>query len=48
MRQKREPESDARRAARIESKLEARVQQALAEEISMDAAVRNSIRLYGA
>ena len=48
MRKKREIESDDRRVARLEREVEQRNEQALAEEKSVDAAIRRSIKLHGA
>ena len=48
MRKKREIESDDRRVARLDREVEQRNEQALAEEKSLDAAIRRSIKLHGA
>jgi hypothetical protein len=48
MRKKREIESDDRRVARLDREVEQRNEQALAEEKSVDAAIRRSIKLHGA
>jgi hypothetical protein len=48
MRKKREIESDDRRVARLNREAEHRSEQALAEEKSVDAAIRRSIKLHGA
>ena len=47
MRKKREPESDDHRSERIEEEARQRIEQAAADEQTVDAAVRRSIELYG-
>ena len=48
MRKKREIESDDRRVARLDREAEDRTAQGLAEEKSVDSAIRRSIKLQGA
>jgi hypothetical protein len=47
MRKKRHPESDEQRGVRLEKNAH-RIEQASAEDKALDAAVRRSIKLYGA
>ena len=47
-RAKREPETDEHRTTREEREARAREEQAAAEAKALDAAVRKSIKLYGA
>jgi hypothetical protein len=48
MRRKIEPESDEHRIERIDKEDRRRIEQAAAEEKALDAAVRRSIKTYGA
>jgi hypothetical protein len=48
MRRKRDPESDEHRSDRLQMNAQNRRQQALAEGEALDAAVRRSIKQYGA
>ena len=48
MRKKRDPETQSDRSDRLEKIARARLEQASAEEQALDAAVRRSIRQYGA
>lgn len=48
MRKKREPESDEHRAGRLEKDAQSRVEQASADDRAVDAAIKRSIKLYGA
>jgi hypothetical protein len=47
MRKKRDPESDVHRTGRLEKRAQDRIVQASAEDKAVDAAVRQSIKLYG-
>jgi hypothetical protein len=46
MRKKRDPESDEHRTERLEKRTQERIVQASAEDKAVDAAVRQSIKLY--
>ena len=48
MRKNRDPETPTSRSDRLEKTARARIEQASAEEQALDAAVRRSIRQYGA
>ena len=48
MRKKREPENDEQRGERLGNHARVQIEQASAEERALDAAVRQSIKLYGA
>jgi hypothetical protein len=48
MRKKRDPESEEQRSGRLEKNAHDRIEQASAEDKALDAAVRRSIKLYGA
>jgi hypothetical protein len=47
MRKPRDAETDEQREKRLEHKAQARIEQRSAEENALDAAVRQSMRLYG-
>jgi hypothetical protein len=47
MRKTRDPESNQQRDQRLERKAQARIEERSAEETALDAAVRQSMRLYG-
>jgi hypothetical protein len=47
MRKSRDPESDQQRDERLKRKAQTRIEEAGAEETALDAAVRQSMRLYG-
>jgi hypothetical protein len=48
MRKKRDPETAEHRNERVEREARQRIEQASADEKALDAAVRQSIKLYGA
>jgi hypothetical protein len=48
MRMKRQPETDEQRSMRAELRAGERKERSYAEDKALDAAVRNSIKLYGA
>jgi hypothetical protein len=47
MRKKRDPESGEHRSERLEKRAQERIEQASVEDKAIDAAVRQSIKLFG-